>query len=44
MYDESENNDLCTRIVLHEFALFETQPSSTMLINYRNRKILIFSQ
>ena len=28
----------------HEFVLFETQPSATMLSNYQNGKILILSQ
>ena len=29
--DESENTDVCKRMVVHEFVLFETQTSATML-------------
>ena len=34
MSDKPENTDVCNKIVVHEFVLFETQPSATMLNIY----------
>ena len=31
MLYEPENTDVCEKIVVHEFVLFETQPSASML-------------